>query len=491
MFRNAIPTTPLCNEIANECFKNIFGNSFQGDTTFISSLRALVAPRMKDDESVFIEFSSSNYSESRISSRSPKDLIRALVDVDYLEAGTGVVHNLYGDNKANQAALQVIRENFTQCFPDWVMVEKVEGFFRKTFTAICFINTENRNFVIFVDNMDMRRQHYLQCGIFAFMPWYFNPEKGASDQEMELIKSLREKTSENYEKCIAAIANKYNFREIRIKKLLDGFETKCERAEIQQLKNSIESVVYEIKRCNDKIGSYLRQKNDYDTKLLGLQAKIANSTENSEIMEYFLCNKNVILEDITDSSMTFSTTGDVIYFDEDEAENVIQNPDSYIYHPEGRDCEDIIPAEDMKSLMTAIFIDRKLKIKFCSAYTLRLYGSVDGLSEHDYPGVEFKNYTPNPHIDRYSCMGNYQQIINELLIDHNYIGAIEQCMASTASLNFSDSTVMDEFMKRIYGIGRRRVNIRCIELPDGRVVEPKEAIEYLKSQNKQEDEDNG
>ena len=81
-------------------------------------------------------------------------------------------------------------------------------------------------------------------------------------------------------------------------------------------------------------------------------------------------------------------------------------------------------------------------------------------------------------------MGNYKQTINTLLQNHNYIAAIEQCAASCRSLNFGDSTVMSEFMKRIYGMSDRqsRVNMRCIELPNGSVVYPKEAIEWLKAQ---------
>lgn len=43
-------------------------------------------------------------------------------------------------------------------------------------------------------------------------------------------------------------------------------------------------------------------------------------------------------------------------------------------------------------------------------------------------------------------------------------------------------------MNRIYGIGDSSVNIRCIELPDGKVVMPKEAVEWLKEQEPQTQE---
>ena len=94
----------------------------------------------------------------------------------------------------------------------------------------------------------------------------------------------------------------------------------------------------------------------------------------------------------------------------------------------------------------------------------------------------FDGYMPNTHIDRFHCMGNYLRTINELLRQRNYIGALEQCIASCKSLNFGDSAVMGEFMKTMWSNGSVS---RCIELPDGRVVKPNEAIRWLEEQEAQ------
>ena len=61
----------------------------------------------------------------------------------------------------------------------------------------------------------------------------------------------------------------------------------------------------------------------------------------------------------------------------------------------------------------------------------------------------------------------------------------EQCISSCKSLNFADSPVITEFMCRIYGISASRVNMKCIELPDGVVVNPADAIKWLKEQDEQ------
>ena len=93
---------------------------------------------------------------------------------------------------------------------------------------------------------------------------------------------------------------------------------------------------------------------------------------------------------------------------------------------------------------------------------------------------------PNPHINRYSCLGNYVRTINELLKDRNYIGAIEQCSASAKSLNFGDSTVMHEFMRFMYSSGNRTF----IELSDGTTVSPINAIKWLKEQENNDEQNN-
>ena len=137
----------------------------------------------------------------------------------------------------------------------------------------------------------------------------------------------------------------------------------------------------------------------------------------------------------------------------------------------------------MQKLMREIFVSEnpRLRIRFCAAYRFDLNGSVSPQTG-DFSDYTFDGYMPNTHIDRFHCMGNYLRTINELLRQRNYIGALEQCIASCKSLNFGDSAVMGEFMKTMWSNGSVS---RCIELPDGRVVKPNEAIRWLEEQEAQ------
>lgn len=487
MFRQTITETSLTTREANDFFQHIKGCSFQGDISFISTVRALIAPRMKENEHLVVKFRRSNYSASIFNEYSEERVINSILDPKCVEDGDIVIHDFYNSHEENLVFLNIMRSSFVQIHPDWHILEKVTDFYRKTFDVLCFINPQKRNVFICVDNMDMRKMHYLQCSIFAFLPWYFDPEAGVSNLEMELIESLRGKDASVYEDCIARIVEQYDFKTAKIRQLLAGFESRYETAECGRVTFAIEDRLAKIADCNRKISILLNEKRELETKLLGLNAKIADNSEESEIMDYFLHRDNLILEDADDSTIIFTVKTYLEYFDEELAELAIKNSTSYIYRPRGRGCNNIIPEEDMRRLMTAIFIDQILKIKFCATYRLEICGGVAALGERHF-GIECRDCIPNPHIDRYRCLGNYHIAINELLERNDYINAIEQCVASCKSLNFHDSTVMCEFMSQLYGLSdyQSNINIRCIELPDGSVTTPIDAIKWLKSHQEEQ-----
>lgn len=490
MFKQVIRNTQLTTDAANSFFQHIYGDSFQYDVSFISTLRALVAPRMKEGESIALSFYQSNYSASQLGNYSAKNAVRDVCDLEYCDPGRIIIHNFYNTSQdSNYAWMELMKSTFTSVYPDWHYLDKVTTFFKKTFYALCFINPEKKSVIVFVDNMDIRKMHYLQCSIFAFLPWYFDPKLGVSKVEMELIESLREKTPTRYEDCIAKIAEQYDFRTARIRQLLSGFETRYERVECDNVRNQIQYCIDNIDGLSSQIADWLRQKNDYEIKLLGLETKIASGSDESEIMDYFLRNDRLVLDSVSDSTMLFSVKAYLEYFDEDMADRVIRSSTSYVYRPNDRGCNNIIPAEDMEKLMRAIFLDQRIRVRVCAAYRFDMNGSVSAQRRYNY-GADCREYTPNPHIDGFACIGTYERSIIELLKRRDYIGAIEQCAASCKSLNFGDSTVMREFMRRIYGISERQdsINMRCFELPDGSVVTPVEAINWLKVQEVQADE---
>lgn len=487
VFKTSITSTPFTSEAANSFFQNITGSYFGNDCSFLSTLRALVAPRIKEDESVYLTFGSTNYDGNTIRNVPAERAVSAICSSYQMNAsGALIVHSFNADQNSNLACMQIVEDKFTSIYPEYHRLDKVKAFYRKSFNVDCYINPDKKSVIVFVDNLDVKKMHYLQVSILAFMPWYLNQDDGLTEDELALMQSLRETNSANYEKYIAKLAEGYDFRTARIRQLLGDFETRYERIECDTVRNEIQSIDMEIQRLNDSIGAYLSRRNDKCIRLLGLEQRIAEGGGDSEIMDYFLCNNRLVLSHVSNTDMYFSVKDYLEYFDRDMAERAINNRSSYVYRPDGGNGHNAAASEKMQKLMQEIFVSEnpRLRIRFCAAYRFDLNGSVSAQTG-DFSDYTFDGYMPNTHIDRYHCMGNYSRTINELLRKRNYIGALEQCIASCKSLNFGDSAVMGEFMRTMWS---NNTVSRCIELPDGRVVKPNEAIRWLDEQEAKDEQ---
>lgn len=489
MFRQTINSTALTSDIANSYFEHIRGEDFRGDVTFLSTLRALISPRMTEGESLYLSFGSSSYSQDTIKGTQPKRLIESICyNINLANNGLIHIHNMNSSSSDdNKACLDIIKSNFARVHNDWHRLPRVTDLFRTQFYTLCFINPEHKSVIVFVENLSTSKLHYLQCAILGLFPWYFKPEEGVSQEEMDLINTLRGREADAYSECIARISLRYDFRTARIKQQLAGFETRFEQREVERVRNTISRLDSDITRLNNDIGQKLNSRRDYEIRLLGLEAKIAEGGEESEIMDYFVRNKRLELSYVDTDVLSFIVKDYLTYFDEDTAKRIIDNQRSFVYIIDGDTQNHLIPAEKIKELMYEIFINQTLKIKICAAYQFNLAGNVSGLSHYTF-GEECKGYLPNPHIQNYSCMGNYSTVINRSLVEHDYITAIEQTIASAKSINFNDSIVMATFMRCFYNVGNNTSeNNKWIELPDGTSVTPTQAADWVWSQNHPEE----
>lgn len=494
MFRQSISQTALTSDAANSYFEHIRGENFNGDITFLSTLRALIAPRMSDGESLYLKFDQSNYTGDVIRGNQPKRLITSLTrNFDISQPGIIYIHSVQSVRQEdNTMCLDVIKSNFARAYPGWYRLSRVTDLFRNQFYTLCFVNPELKSVVVFVDSLSVSKMHYLQCAILGFFPWYFSPEKGVTQEEMDLINTLRAKNPNEYSACIVQLAERYDFRAAKIKQQLAGFETVYERQECERVRNTIAKVDVDINRYNQEIDEQLTYRRELEIKLLGLETKIASSNEDSEIMDYFLRNKKLDLDYVDNTTLAFIVKDYISYFDEDVAKRVIDNEHSVIYSPDGRACNNYIRANKVKELMYAIFIDQIIRIKVCAAYSFSLTGNVRAQQHYQF-GTEYAGYMPNPHIQGYSCMGNYVTPINNCLQKRDYISALEQTIASAKSLNFTDSTVLAYFMRNLYGLGEEehiRASHKWFELPDGRCVTAAQAADWVWEQNHPEQEAN-
>lgn len=462
MFTTLIKQTEFSNPEINEIYSQIQAEPFRGDVTFESSLRALLYKRLSENDRV------------TLGRRKLSEVSAGVMDsiIQNIEIGEIAILDCGYNTTLYEVSISLLNERYTQFKP----VNKISAFYSKSFKVSCFINEERHSVVLVVERIDISIWHYLQCSIVAFLPWFFQPDddkKGVTEDELSLILSLRLKTSTKYLEYINKIAMDSDIlKDVyvkRVKNLLSGFEHEILSSNKDKLLKEITYNNDEILRYNKTIADVISTNNQLNEQLLGIKMKL-NSHEESEIMEYFLHNENLFLENAADSAIRFIVDGYCEYFDEDMAVSIIDNSTADIYYTADRFGVSIA---DTRLLLESIFVKQKIHLKFCAAYFLDIRGGVAGIQDCAFPS-RYNKCMPNPHIDDYGCLGQYNMVINECLAANDYIGAIAQCVASCKSLNFGDVAVMGKFGEKLFAD-----KCQCLELPDGEMVSALEAIEFL------------
>lgn len=484
MFRQSVSQTALTTDAANSFFgTRISGNSFGSDVSMLATLRALLYPRFRNDsDHINLRIDTTACNGDRLTSMPAKDAMREIMSkYDLNGEGQFIVHGFRGASAEKTAAyMSLVDIEFTKCFKGFSLVEKITAFYRKSFGVRCFINPAKKITVLFVDGLDLRRLHYLQCCVLPAVPWYFDPAKGLSEDEKELVASFREESPDTYQACIYKLSQQYDFRSAAIRDMLGGIEDRFIRSQRDDLTHQITEIDSRIERLMQELGDKYRDRDTISIRLLGIEEAInRGEKQESELVDYFICNKHLVLGHVDGDVIYFKTIADLTMFDPDMAEKYINNRRSLLYMRNGEDRN--VPYKDMKRLMTAIFLDGTLTVQFCGSYYLDLVRrNTDGIQHDDYSSPEFTNCMPNPHIDGFHCMGNHRKAVGEMLKTHNYVGAVDQCIASTSNLAFGDSVVMSQFIARVCD----EVNnggAKCVRLPDGSYTDFRGAMAFLKS----------
>lgn len=473
MFGTLINSTPFTSEQSDIYFSHFKTELYKEkallDKSFIASLRALLGLRISPEEEFFIYATR----ESAIPCGDSSDL----KILDYLKGGIsdwndnclGVIL-LSGSEEDRERVIKLVETSLLAEMPGYQKVNRITEFFKQYFPIHCFVSPDLKKSVIIADDHDsVRLFHYLQSAIPPALPWFFE-NSPLTDNELKLIRSLRESKSDDYLEALNILVNGFDFRTGYVKEKLKETINNYDKVLMDAVKEKSKSKVDSIRDLNIKISILLSEKAELDNKLLGLQTKAAESNLSSELTEYFLCNKNLHITEAYEGNIEFAVTGNMVYFDEELAERIISNERSSISNS--------VPPS-IRALLTSIFVKGDLKLRVCAGYKLNLTNGVVGMQRFSFP-KELRDFFPNPHINGYGCLGNYSVLMNQLTLNGDFINVVEQCVASCQSVDWGDHTVMTHCMSELTEVGRGSRKI--IELPDKKAVSVNEAIEWLESQ---------
>lgn len=475
MFNKELYNLTLTSDIANDVFPNISGQSFGNDNSFLATLRALVAPHMTSDDTLWLRVRVRNDRDSVLKDYSDEEGVLQLSNG--VENNTIFVCGLNGTESSVATSLKYLDSAFLKKFNHFESLDDLRVFSQQQQANIRFyINKEDRSVAIFIANMNLRIWHYVQSLTTRLLPWYFTEKP--NDEEKAIALSLTNKTATAYEKLIEQIADKYDFRSKKIKQMLDGFETVAKRHQLSNVESSLSNTEQKINRNVSEYMQLIDTRANLMVQRDGLKYQIDNTNNESEMTDYFICNKHLTPIGVHGSKFEFIVSCYLENFDPEMYSRIAENERSYIYNDYRVSNDAFLPNESRRKLLDAIFSDEPLlKVKMCAYYSIDLNGSVTSSQLYSYP-QEFYDRIPNPHLQRHNCLGNHRRNIEECLRNGNTIGAIEQCVASAKSINIGESATFPYFLQTLFASNCKSV----IELPDGTSCTPGKALQWLYEQ---------
>ena len=470
MFTKAIHSTTLTGDAADRLFSNITASGAP-DSSFLATMRALLHKRT-DGSPARLVCKGLHYTEADIISASVTRSLGWFVPdaVRYPNPSEHTIIIVYTVSPdAGAKILDIVRTNAggnKKHLTGYALCEDLRIFYARKLNALFYHSEADRNTVIFTDRLELKHFHALQTMLPKYLPALFKAP--LTERETALLKSLGDKSAAEYERLIEEFAKDLDIRSEIIRSKLAGFETAFERIRLDEIK-------VEIKRDEQDYENHLSTLRSLSVRiqerkyiLAGLECAIVEHDGDSELMEYFMCNKNLSIIDVSGTTIEFVVHGYADVFDIDAFEQYVGNHNGYMYSR----LNPAITKPQMEELYRAIF-GGGYKLRMCAAYTANMKTGLKAISNYLFL-PESKDYFPNPHIQNHGCIGTYSARFQEYMKKRDYVGGIDQAVVSARNLNFYDSTVMSGFASDL-----SYYTIKCIEKPDGTAVSPLEAIAEL------------
>lgn len=461
MFKEIITNTAFAGDNAAEAvFGNIKDTGAFHDRTFISTMRALLISRMEESEM---------YELLRAPFDPKRDRTLFVVPCPEQEVG-------------NQW-----KDSFKEL--GWEKVDIVHDFFVKSFPVVGAINRDKKSAVLWsAINTSVCKLHFVQMAIPIILPWFFNESFGGralDADEMNLIYALGEKSADKYKECLDVFAARYDVKKMLLRKQLCGISTRALDRQISSKQDRLHQLDGEVRQYSSAISERLRIRKNTEIELLGLEQAKANSGDDEDLIEFFDGNESVNLVEVDgQGKMKVMFKGYLDVYDPDAAERVIGNRHARMYQDLSEE-----EAHSLHELLHEVFLSDKPKIRIKTYAVFYVEPGVDaGVIEGFSDRYKCENHMPNPHLDKFSCLGNYvTEISNALITGADLPSLLNICATAARNINWLDGTVTTEFIEDI--LDNEYV---CFELPDGKVVKASEAMDWLLPEddpdNKKEEE---
>ena len=295
-----------------------------------------------------------------------------------------------------------------------------------------YLSERQKRLVAFVDRRATNIWvQALSSVICRLLPWYYPADLPEEEQKFYRSIAVDNKAVTPEEKIeilvryVNEVAEKINFRDFRLHRLLDGIADRTRQTRISSLSATVSNTRTSIARL---INDLARHYQTLDANLLELNAlKNAEPESNDAMFTFFSTHEQVHLLDVCDNSLRFGVDDTLEFYDEDEFSRMLRSTRSFLYEYD----------ENTRKGLKAIFADRKGVIRVNAVFDLRQFRLVTPRQNE----ASLTEAMPNPHIYFYGCSGGNDQYYSQYAENGDWDLGIEQAISATKNLAWGDRTV--------------------------------------------------
>ena len=291
-------------------------------------------------------------------------------------------------------------------------------------------------------------------------------EKKVSELELSLLKAASEGDLPAIEALLDKMYKESDFCNERQKRLLHNvissrLETALRKArdEIGQAEHNANIHLQRYMESSQYIMQNKILAEDYERRIEAMSIDV------DDLMGFLNSNKAVSV-DFSGSTMYLDITGPLTNFDPDAYRAIRNRSQAHFL------CNIVGDMEDALLFFDALFLEETIKVNMGARYSVDSRNGVSGKTSTTFPTA-----IPNPHIQYYSCLGQYKGDMQAALSKSDFIGVISLCNASALSLNIPESPTCGRFIRDVTGGSHK-----AILLPGGEAVTYRKAVAWLKQQ---------
>lgn len=357
----------------------------------------------------------------------------------------------------------------------------------KTGSDCLVLYHETKNAVaIMVNANDNRLYHLLLSFVSLYFPSLFK-DNPLTENDYDLIKSLSKRDKDDFYACIKRMVEQYTIEFRRIQ--MCNFMKTMHEKKIRNANRDVSNQRDRVSNYEEQYVEAIRCLHDLIVIYEGLKATENYDKAEEDLVEYLAMNKDIHNLVIRDDAIYFTVTTLLSNYNE-QAWSTFHDR-GFIYDGEygTRLTSDAFKVrKNREILLNNIFSDSPLlMVKMAGNYKLDLNRyTVSTSSGYDYVEKDpmFKDYIPNPHLALFACLGGYKDKVLNAMMEHNYIAAINLCIASAGSINLDETTqTFRPFLGWLLN-SKDKVLVNR----DGKEMTPEEALVWLIDNQKVEEQ---